>query len=301
LQIISNSVRRARPLLGTFVEIAVAGATELPMHAAVEAAFGAVAAVHDLMSFHEAASDVRRLNCRAWAGPVEVHPWTFHVIKAAIALHQRSAGVFDITVAPVLQAMGLLPCQARDRSHLHRTATMSAIELIPPRRVRFVHRSVRIDLGGIAKGFAVDRAVDVLKEHGMPRGLVNAGGDLAAFGPPEAIHVRDPRNPRRLMCRISVRDEALASSGNCFDALCSKIASSAIIDPSTGKRPRAIVGATVRAPSCMLADALTKVVMAAGPCATTLLERHRAGALIVSRNGTVQMTPDLESAVCLAA
>jgi thiamine biosynthesis lipoprotein len=344
LRTASDSVRRARPLLGTFVEISVAGAATCAMHAGVEAAFDAVAAVHNLMSFHDEASDVRRLNAQAWSRPIEVHAWTFQVIKAALDLHRRSAGAFDITVAPVLQDVGLLPLtrngaalgrQARcaptplvgegwgggwcvcagasphdPHPQPHPTrgrgglkfASSEAIELLPGRRVRFSHHGVKIDLGGIAKGFAVDRAVRVLQGHGMSRGLVNAGGDLAAFGPPEAVHVRDPRDPRRLLCCVVLRDGALASSGNSLDALqFTEVICSAIIDPSSGKPARGIAGATVHAPCCMLADALTKVVMVAGPSATALLEHYRAGALMVARDGTVQMTRDFESTVCRAA
>src|SRR5262245_23305087 len=103
------SIRRARPLLGTFVEIAAAGNTVDTMEAAVEAAFSAVATVHRLMSFHENGSDVSRLNCGAALGAVQVHDWTYQVPAAACDLRRRSAGAFDISVATALQRLGLLP------------------------------------------------------------------------------------------------------------------------------------------------------------------------------------------------
>src|ERR1700719_1606026 len=103
------SIRRARPLLGTFVEIAVAGATISAMEAAVEAGFAAVATVHWLMSFHEATSDVSRLNRDAWSGAIPVHDWTYQVLETALDLNRRSAGMCDIAVASALQDVGLLP------------------------------------------------------------------------------------------------------------------------------------------------------------------------------------------------
>src|SRR5215468_3944689 len=103
------SIRRARPLLGTFVEIAAVGQTFDAAEAAVEAAFAAVAMVHRLMSFHEADSDVSRLNRDAASGAVRVHDWTYELLQAALDLHRRSAGTFDISVAPALQQLGLLP------------------------------------------------------------------------------------------------------------------------------------------------------------------------------------------------
>src|SRR5262249_60100512 len=125
------------------------------------------------------------------------------------------------------------------------TAPTEAIELLPGDRVRFRHPGLRIDLGGIAKGFAVDRALDVLRDRGMPAGLVNAGGDLAAFGPAtETVHIRHPLDPRRLVCGIEIDNQALASSGNRFDPFRSaNLSRPAIIDP----RPRPAVS-RIRAP-----------------------------------------------------
>jgi FAD:protein FMN transferase len=300
----SNNVRRARPLLGTFVEITVAGAASCDMHAAVEAAFRAVAQVHGLMTFHDADSDIGRLNSGAWDRPVRVHAWTHAVLETALELHRRSAGAFDIAVAPVLQDMDLLPRLRSGRPvHSEATATTEAVELLTDQRVRFRHPALMIDLGGIAKGFAVDRAIDVLRAFDMPRGLVNAGGDLAAFGAEaETVYIRDPHDPRRLICGITIDNHALASSGPGFDPSWSASSSGlAIIDPSTRAPARAIVAATVRASSCMIADALTKVVMVAGSSAAPVLDHYRAGALAVAPGGAVQMTQDLQSAVCLAA
>jgi FAD:protein FMN transferase len=137
----------------------------------------------------------------------------------------------------------------------------------------------------------------------MPRGLVNAGGDLAAFGPQaESVHLRDPRDPSRLLLEIALENDALASSGHGFDPFHSAApAQTAIIDPASARPVQAIQAATVRAPSCMVADALTKVVMVAGAGASSVLEHYRAGALIVLADGGVQMTEDLQGAVCRAA
>jgi thiamine biosynthesis lipoprotein len=286
------------------VEITVSDAAPCDVHAAIAAAFGAVAKVHELMSFHDSHSDVGRLNNDAGARAVSVHAWTYEVLEAAVDLHRRSTGVFDIAVASVLQDIDLLPrLQAGRSSNSGTLATAGAIELLPDHRVRFHHPDVSIDLGGIAKGFAVDRAIGVLRDHGMPRGLVNAGGDLALFGPAsETIYIRDPRDPRRLMCGIAIDNQALASSGHYFDpSRSARISGSAIIDPCTRKPSPTIAAATVRAPSCLVADALTKVVVVAGPSATALLEHYRASALVVSAAGDVRMTQDLQSAVCLAA
>jgi thiamine biosynthesis lipoprotein len=284
------------------VEIAVTGAAP-EVSAAVEAAFAAVAKVHNLMSFHEATSDVSRLNAHARTATVGVHAWTFHVLQTALDLHRRSGGVFDIAIAPVLQDIGALPRWHHiPSSSSGSPATMQAIELLPGRRIRFRHPGTKIDLGGIAKGFAVDRAIDVLRARGMPAGLVNAGGDLAAFGPrAHVVDLRDPRDPVQLLCRLDVSDGAVASSGGRFDPFVSSLRiGSAIIDPRTRKPACGSLGATVRASCCMVADALTKVVMIAGQSAGTLLDRYGASALFVSQDGRV-VARNLEGAVGIAA
>src|ERR1043166_5488919 len=274
----SASLRRARPLLGTFVEISLAEAPTPVAEVAVEAAFAAIAKVHRLMSFHEAASDVGRLNREACERAVVVDPWTFEVLEAAPDPHRRSAGAFDISVAPVLERLRLLP--RYDQESVVRGSGRDVIELCAGRRVRFRDRGVRIGLGGSAK----------------------AGGDLAAFGPkPEIIHIRDPSDARRLICRTQIRDEALATSGARFDLHRSDAAEeTAGIDAANGRAAHAVRGGGGRAPSCLVADALTKVVMVAGTASGDLLDEFRASALAVLADGTMRATRGWD-AVSLAA
>jgi FAD:protein FMN transferase len=302
MAVVSDSIRRARPLLGTFVEIELAAAGRSEMEAAIDAAFDAVAEVHRLMSFHEPDSDVSRLNRDACSRPTKVDPLTFQVLEAAVELYRLSGGVFDVTIAPALQAMGLLPCLSGDPVLSRPARFADAIELLPEHMVRFRSAGVTIDLGGIAKGFAVDRAVDALRRLGIASGMVNAGGDLRAFGEPRTVHVRDPRDPNRSICRIDVADDALASTALRFDLFDGvRSGSSAVIDPSTSRPAGSIDGVTVRARSCMIADALTKVVMISASDSGGLLEHYKASALLVGAGRDVQITSDWNHAVHLAA
>jgi FAD:protein FMN transferase len=286
-----GNIRRARPLLGTFVEICAGGAAPAIIEAAIEEAFGAIARVHRLMSFHDAASDVSRLNREAAIRETAVDSWTYEVLNAALDLYCRSSGIFDITTAPALQELGLLPA-GPERPALTsqaKAASSAAIELLRDNRIRFHRPDIAIDLGGIAKGYAVDRAIDALKRCGIPSALVNAGGDLAAFGPaPYRIHIRDPRTPSQLLCAVGVDNEALASSGASFDPIQSPdTGGSAIIDPKTQAPVSAIAGVTVRARTCMTADALTKIVMIAGEAAGGVLDCYGAEALVVPVRGSI--------------
>ena len=290
---VSSNVRRARPLLGTFVEIAASGAPPDDLHAAIGQAFETVAVVHHLMSFHERESDVSRLNREAVTRPVRVHPWTHEVLRVSSELYAASAGLFDIAIADELQRVGLLPrCDDSAPPPIARTRTPSQpVDLLPRHRVRFTRPDVRIDLGGIAKGFAVDRAVATLRAYGVPRGLVNAGGDVAVFGPEAfTVHIRDPRHFGQTLLHAEIRDEAIASSSNAFDRSSDTSGMAMIIDPGTHRPATTIHGATVRAPLCVLADALTKLVMLAGQSAEALLVKYGARALLVPRTGDMLAT-----------
>ena len=303
MAIAPDSLRRARPLLGTFVEIAASGRPRSELEAAVDSAFAAVAKVHRLMSFHEHESDVGRLNRGAHARPVAVDALTFEVLRTSLDLHCRSGGIFDLTIAPVLQAMGLLPGAKPDAGSRSPGLPMAdAIELLPDRRVRFRDSGVRIDLGGIAKGFAVDCAIETLRNCGVPNGLVNAGGDLAAFGPnSRSVYIRDPSSPHRLLGRVELKDEALASSAGRHDPFGGAgVLDPTIIDPRTSEPAHCVRGASVRAASCTIADALTKVVMIDSEAAAVLLRDYGAAALMIAANGEIWMTADWQHA-CLAA
>ena len=300
----SNSVRRARPLLGTFVEIEAAGPVQAEVVGAIDAAFEAVATVHRLMSFHDPDSDVGRLNRQAFEQPVKVHEWTFGVLETSIELHRGSNGLFNVAVAPILQTLGLLPRHGEDEAVEARPPAPDAIELLDGEMIRFRDRRAKIDLGGIAKGFAVDRALDVLRGSGsLASGIVNAGGDLAAFGAlTQSAHIRHPRHPGRVACRVEFANEALATTARRFDPLQSaETAGSAIVDPHGETPANAIDGVTVRARSCMIADALTKIVMLSGADAGSLLELYDASALLITSDGEVRISPDWQSAVHLAA
>lgn len=290
----STRLRRARALLGTFVEIDVSDAHGCDAESAVEAAFSAVADVHRLMSFHDADSDVSRLNREASSCAVMVHPWTHAVLKMALDMAQRSDGAFDIGVA------GAPPGGSLQQA---RTSAVAAIELLADDHVRFGHPTVKIDLGGIAKGFAVDRALEALQMRGVRSAMVNAGGDLAAFGPDaRSVHIRDPQFPDRLLCQVDVSNEALASSARRFDPFRSAdTTETAVLEPTTRQPAQGVYGATVRASTCMVADALTKVVMIAGERAAAPLAHFQASAMLIAANGDIQTTSNWQGVLQYAA
>jgi thiamine biosynthesis lipoprotein len=267
-------------LLGTFIELQAGGLDDASLHRAVEEAFRIVERIQTLMSVHDEASELSRVNAGAFRHPVNVSDETFAVLERGLEIARASAGAFDFTVAPILAGWGLLPAHLRRRA----SGNWRDVTLARGNRVRF-DRPLAIDLGGIAKGFAVDAAIGSLRASGVVSGCVNAGGDLRVFGP-EAwqVHLRHPRSARPLASPLSLRNAALATSSPCFTrqqwrgrAICH------LIDPRRRLPVAGDVSVSIRAEECWLADALTKVVLNADPgTAARLLESHAAEALLVA-------------------
>jgi len=260
--------RRCRPLLGTFVEI------EADSEAAIEAGYAAMATVHRLMSAHEPDSDLSRVNRFAHLGPVEVDAWTALVLERALFWAKESEGAFDpVRAGKAAIESGHLPRHPGQAEPA--AAHWSWLEL-QGGSVRLLKPGC-VDLGGIAKGFAVDKAIEELRRAGADRGLVNAGGDLAAFGPRAwPVQVADPvsRSPR---IEIELDNEALATS--------------AVLDGGWAHLPgadRRWLSASVRARWAMDADALTKILLSGSPRAHRCLDLARASALRIAGDGSIE-------------
>ena len=278
----SNKVRRGRPALGTFVEITARGDGEAKLHDAVDRAFNAIAKVERLMSFHHSDSDVSRINHEAFRRKVTVGPWTWRVLRAAQKLSHETDGIFDITVARKLMQWKYLPQRYQNLSE----GNWRDIVLEKNYTVRFRQRVI-VDLGGIAKGFAVDRAVEALKRAGVVSGVVNAGGDLRVFGlESELVHLRHPAEPMRPAGAITLRERALATSGTYFaQKRHGRAVISSLLDGRTRRCSRNLISVSVGAPVCMIADALTKIVFVLREKSAPLLARYHADALLLERDG----------------
>lgn len=245
--------RRARPLLGTLVEIG------LPVSAPgawVEAAFAAVFEVQACLSRFEADSDVSRFHALPCGQSLTMRPATQAVLQAAAELAVATDGAFDISLGSGPDGWH---CEG-DRLSKRSAAT-------------------RLDVGGIAKGHAVDVAVAALRRCGADAGWVNAGGDLRAFGEVEVpIDLRD--ETRGGVRRFAVLQGGAWATSHFGDGSRAKLA----LRPDEPQRAAASVGTpaphhiSVAAPQCLWADALTKVVALCGEAAAPILARYGAQA-----------------------
>lgn len=279
----ARPLRRLQPWLGTFVEIRVDGLPPDAGMAAIDAAFAEVAAVHALMSFHDACSDLSRLHRSAAYAPVSVDPRTREVIEAAVAFASQSDGLFDPTIAPHLVHSGRLP-RPTDSPTPDPAAKWRDIDLVGDTAIRF-RRPLWLDLGGIAKGYAVDRALEVLRVRGAISACVNAGGDLRRFGPAaESIELRHGVDAAHAIPAIELGDGAVASS--VVDAgrdRAGRLSCATHVRAVNGRAMRAGRAVSVIADTCMTADALTKIVLADLRMGQRLLRMHGATACVSAR------------------
>ena len=238
----SSWVRRARPLLGTFVELGVASTCD-DREGALRAGFAAIAQVQACLSRFEPDSDVSRFHALRAGASLAMRGPTRAVLGAAQHLHEASDGLFDIT-------LGSAPAGWRCiGGRLHK-----------------LDDAARFDLGGIAKGHAVDCAVQALQAHGCAAGWVNAGGDLRAFGSVELP----------VFLRAETRGGATPFARLCDGAFATSHFAPGSRSSLAGGPASARVHASVAAPQCLWADALTKVVARSGDAAHPLLRRHDA-------------------------
>lgn len=259
--------------MGTLVHVSAAGPDSVAAREAVDAALDTITRIERLMSFHDAQSDVSRLNRGGWRTPQVVHPWTWTVVRRALRFARASNGLFDITVAPLLVREGLLPGSAAATPE---SGDWRQIKLLSDCRISFA-RPMLLDLGGIAKGFAVDQAIHQLRKRGCIEAIVNAGGDLRCYGRvPRPIHLRR----RDALVKVAeLRCGAVATSAPRTthpDRLAQPLG--CIFNPRTRRAWDTGSAVIVAAPSCVVADALTKIAALAGPACAPLLARFGAQA-----------------------
>jgi thiamine biosynthesis lipoprotein len=276
-------IRRAQPWLGTIVDITVEIIAEnSASQDAVTRAFAEVARLHGLMSFHDGASDIARINRALPGDVVRVDAATWDVLRLALEIADLSGGAFDIACAPWLVDRHVLPLPAPDLAY-PATRTSAAVFALEEQGLVVKHAAGWIDLGGIAKGYIVDAAVAILEQAGATGGCVNAGGDLRAFGTMQVpVAIRAPGAPGQAARHIMLCDAALATSGSYFSARKHDgVVVSALLDARDGRTLVSSTSASVQAQRCAVADALTKVVLATGDCTHPALAAFGATAFLI--------------------
>jgi thiamine biosynthesis lipoprotein len=261
--------RRTIPVMGTIAEVAVVHDDAALAQEAIDAAFLELRFVDRAMTRFSDASEIGRLNLGGAGGPVAISRETAGVLAEALRWATATDGRFDPCLG---RATGLW-----DVNHRHEPPPADAVRRLAGRGLyraldvntwrgspvaRFTDADVAVDLGGIAKGYAVDRAVDALRARGIERAFVNAGGDLYAMGASEdgdpwQVGIQLASDPSRIERVIAVEDEAVATSGDYLQGFRSGGRRyHHILDPVSGEPWRTDgKSLTIAAPRCLDADA----------------------------------------------
>ena len=257
------------------------------------------------MSTYKSDSEISRVNARAAQGPVKISKELFDLLTTALEYSRLTDGAFDITYASV----GFM-YDFRARHHPDDKQIAAALPAVNYRHVlldratssvRFSQAGVRIDLGGIAKGYAVDRGIAILQRAGIKHALVSAGGDSRIigdrFGKPWIVGIRHPDHKDKVIARLPLVDTAISTSGDYeryFDE--NGVRYHHIIDPRTGHSASAVRSATVLAPTATRTDGLSKTAFVLGAeAAIKIYERlGDVDAILVKPDGKVLYTKGLE-------
>jgi thiamine biosynthesis lipoprotein len=266
------------PHMGTRFKIIVYAPDEATAGPAAREAFARIAALDGIMSDYRPTSELMQLCRKAGGEPVPVSEELFFVLSRGQEVSRLSDGAFDVTVGPVVKLWRRARRTERlpDPDDLKKALALVGYEKMrldpKARTVQLLVPGVQLDLGGIAKGYAADEALKVLRRHDLTRALVAAGGDIAVGGPPPGsdgwtVGIAPLEDPDSKPSRYLVlHDAAVSTSGDAeqYVEIDGKRYSH-IVDPKTGIGLVGRRSATVVARHGILADSLTKAVIVPGP------------------------------------
>jgi thiamine biosynthesis lipoprotein len=264
---------REEAIMGTRVAVELWSEDAALAQRAMDAVIAEMTRTDELMSTYKPESQLSQVNAHAYERPVKVDPEIIEVVTRSFEFSRLSNGAFDITYASV----GYLYDY---RAHQHPTgeqisAALPAVDWrqvqVDPKAntIRFLKPGMRIDLGGIAKGYAVDRSIDILRGLGIEHAMVNAGGDTRLLGDrlgkPWIVGIRDPRNEGRMVTRLPLEDEAISTSGD-YERYFEEngVRYHHLLGPGTGKSAREVRSVTILGDDATLTDGLSTTVFVLG-------------------------------------
>jgi len=295
-------------IMGTRITVELWSDDRAKADQAIDAVLDEMRHIDESMSTYKPTSEVSLVNANAAAGPMPITKELFDLLTTAKEYSVLTDGAFDITYASVGYLYDFRKHVRPDEAQID--AALPAVDyhhlLLDPKKqtVQFSQKGVRIDLGGIAKGYAVDCGIDVLKARGFTRAYVSAGGDSRIigdrFGKPWLVGIRDPtKGPGEVITRIPLVDAAISTSGD-YERYFEEdgVRYHHIIDPHTGHSASKVRSATIIGPYAIRTDGLSKTAFVLGPeKAMEIYNRiDDIDAIIVKLDGTVIHSRGLEPA-----
>ena len=272
-----------REVMGTFVQVVAVAGDSGTRKRCIEAAFEKLELVDNLMSDYKDDSEISQVNRDGYKQAVKVSRMVFGVLQRSIEFSRKTAGAFDVTIGPLVDLWrsvdepGTMPSEEELAKARAKVGFEKLILDKQEQTIRFAVEGMRLDLGGIAKGYAVDLAIEAMRRAGALGGMVDVGGDIRCFGAPPkgkkkwTIGLQDPDSATDaiiggpLTLILELTDDAVATSGNYrrFVLIDGKKYSH-IIDPATSAGTEGLSSVTVIARNAMDADALATAVTVMG-------------------------------------
>jgi FAD:protein FMN transferase len=299
---------RDEAIMGTAIRVELWTGDRTRGDAAIAAVMHEMHRIDAAMSPYKSDSELSRINREAASRPVEVTAEMFALLQRSLEFSQASDGAFDITFASVGQLFDY-----RERIRPSDDALAAARAAIGYRNLRldagartvqFARSGMCIDLGGFAKGYAVDSGAAILRRHGIRHGIVTAGGDSHIVGDrrgrPWGIGIRDPRREAGVVAMLPLEDAAVSTSGDYerfFEA--DGVRYHHIIDPRTGKSPGHVRAVTIIAQDGLTTEALSKCVFVMGVEKGLQFVASRPGvdAVVIDDMGVLHYTTGLSDDV----
>lgn len=294
-------------IMGTRIVVEVWSEDKEKGNACIDAVLDEMRRIDANMSTYKPDSELSRVNAEAAKRPVKVSRELFDLLKQAIEFSTLTEGAFDITYASVGYLYDFRKHQRPDEKQIaaalpgvnYRHLEFDAKNLT----VKFQRPGMRIDLGGIAKGYAVDRGIEILKARGIQHGLVTAGGDSRIlgdrFGKPWVVGIRHPDDETKVIAKLPLVDAALSTSGDYeryFDE--DGVRYHHIIDPKTGHSASKVRSATILSSTATRTDGLSKTAFVLGPDKAMEIFNRLDGvdAILVALDGRVLYSKGLAAA-----
>jgi thiamine biosynthesis lipoprotein len=305
-------MRREEAIMGTAISVELWADDAQAGEAATTAVMDEMHRIDRAMSPYKPGSELSRINREAAQHPVPLSPEMYALVERAIGFSRLSDGAFDITYAAVGQLYdyraGVRPNETALRAARDRVGWQQLLLDPRARTLRYARPGVRIDLGGFAKGHAVDNAAALLRQRGIAHAMVSAGGDSRVIGDrrgrPWSVAIRDPRRTGEVVAVLPLEDVSISTSGDYeryFDEAGER--HHHLIDPATGRSPRGVHSVTILASDGLTSEALSKIVFVQGAARGLALVETLPGidAVVVDAAGALHVSSGLLQAQPAAA
>lgn len=311
----AGKLAHSATIMGTLVELTLHSHDEYAAAAVAAEVFAEFRRIDRLMTTWTTDSEVSKINAAAGHAAVTVSEETFAVIARAQEMAAISGGLFDITVGAYAGLWkfdedmdGAIPTPGQVALRRRLVNWRDVVLDASTRTVKLRRAGMRITLGGIAKGYAVDRGVALLRAKGFTQFILKAGGDMYVGGrkgdTPWRVGIRDPRGPAsQIFASAIIEDRAFSTSGDYERGFVKAgIRYHHILDPRTGRPAMATRSLTIVAPDAFTADAWSKIFFIAGATKTmALLKQHpELGVVIVGRDNKVSISENLRAIVTIS-